>query len=247
MNSIVYDGKFFLASPLGGPEFASPIEGDANYYIIRQRFTQFADDWEPLPVNSEHPDYPGFYIVEESERINAGGGVVIWQRTWAKPPPTHDEWETFAYNFIGYYGAFGVNTATVTGRDRRVVTVMSRLRHEYFLVDELIANPGDDVIYPLAGNIPVIPETKYLYWDLDPNETAYWTDYLGDDDVLQQPTVPSRTEYEGWITNAVDLRWESTVVSDTGGLPGQLVADESRVTRWLGNIYLRQTRYVLAQ
>jgi len=79
------------------------------------------------------------------------------------------------------------------------------------------------------------------------------TDYLRDVNVsfpaLLPATLPSRTQYVTWMATALADGFDSAPASineSDVAIGGQLVAEESRLSRWLGNIWLRQVRFVLA-
>lgn len=188
-------------------------------YVLRQTFKQFLANYAPLDLNTAHATYTDYKLVEESALNNLGGGVVEWTRTYAKLPDAFDQFETTNYNFIGFYGTvIAINVTAVSGRLRFVKSVTSRIHNEFFLV-------GTGGSYTDAAEIPSVEAQKYYIGD----ETQL-TDFLGDDTVLDTASTPTRTDYETMI-----------------GAGDEIVAEDSRLTHWLGNYWLRQTRYVKAQ
>jgi len=145
---------------------------------------------------------------------------------------------------------FGINVTNITGRDRRSITAPSRLAHDFFLV-------GSGGSFSSAGKIPFIKAQQY-YWTavpgttIDPTNPFFWTDYLADSPPFSLPTIPSRTTYVGWMNNALSMGWDGdpadpVAAGHTPVKPSQIAAEDSRFTRWMGNIWLRQTRFVLAR
>jgi len=171
-------------------------------------------------LNTPHPTFTDAYLVEETPLQDLGGGVARWTRRYAQIPATRIEYESFAYQFIGYMGTWGINVPPdqiVTHRDRFTKTVVSRLKHEYFLC-------ATGQTYETPDLIPIIPAQAYKFLGIV-------VDYLWDVvSLFTVATEPSRTEYEAWVAAGAEI-----------------VAEDSRVSRWLGNIYERVTRYVVAQ
>lgn len=219
MSAFKIDGDFTVASATAKPAFSNPF-GEVNIgYVLRQPFMQLLADFEELDLNEPHPDYPTFFLCEESERTPIGAGLVTWERTYAQVPAAFDQFETTNYNFIGYYGnVLAINVTAATGRLRFVKSVTSRIHNEFFMV-------GTGLTYETPDEIPTVEAQKYYY-----DQPTILTDYLGDDDILDVATTPSRTEYEAMISAG-----------------DEIVSEDSRLTHWLGNIWLRQTRYVKAQ
>jgi len=155
--------------------------------------------------------------------------------------------------------------------------VPSRVHHEFFLTTSAIfGGTKTGPIYLSAGYIPVTQKTAWYFniWKglLVPADTI-----CDGPDALPKPgpyltsSTPNRTVYNGWCTNAANLLWDATPVPDVttwqiwgtskplpgqpGNPPpqpdiadhGQLVAEDSRIQRWNGPIWERQTRYVLAK
>jgi hypothetical protein len=233
-------GNYALANPVGLPAFSAPIPATTTQCVLRQKFQQFKNQFSALALNTAHPDYATFYLVAEGELFDLGGGVVEWERTYAAVPASYDEFESFAYSFIGFmgtvmnYSGFGggvFNAMVVTGRVPQAFVLNSRVHHDYFMV-------GAGLTYTTAGAIPSVLATRYyapVLYGGTPEICLYLWDTFG----AIAATNPSRTTYNGWVTDATSNQWAATT--------GQLVAEDSRLTRWWGNIWLRETRYVLAR
>jgi hypothetical protein len=267
------DGDLTVAMPCSLPVFSSPIRATTTGYVLTQQFMQFLKYFTPTPLSTPHPsagmlpDYAlqGFLLVAEGQRQDMGGGLVKWERTYAKVPSPHDEYESYAYPFIGYAGEASVGTLNtdveVLGRAREAAIVNSRVRHEYFLT-------GPRSAYKTPGNIPQLRALKY-YAGLPTNAVVVsgqpTTDFLNDaypdeETTLLEASSPSRSTYIQWMANAESLSWNSGCISqdeatwtsatnpfNEAALSGQLIVEDSRLTRWQGNIYERAVRYVLAQ
>ncbi len=323
-----------VAQPCGLPEFISPIPGFTTGFIFTQKFMQLLENWTPGVLNSAHPsagltpDYSAWYLVSEGKRRDLEHGVVEWERVYSMTPVTHDEYETFAYNFIGYVGLqfstlggtpvvnggilqgpyladgttpnpdAGVITAVsspiaggaswTAGRARFTRAVTSRVSHDYFKIagadawdgslSYLVGNivryaattstyvciaavaptattPNSDPThwtlistydYATPGDIPSLTEQLYVNTNYVAAYTGLYTDFLMDNIGGLTATVPSTTTYSAWVTNAGSYGF-SGGVAPGGTNPSQIIAEDSRLSRWQGNIWLRQTRTVLAQ
>ena len=68
-----------------------PFASDPTPYVWRQTFTQALDEWEPMERGERHAN--GAYLVGESNPSHFGGGMVEWERVWAKVPKRRVEAE----------------------------------------------------------------------------------------------------------------------------------------------------------
>jgi hypothetical protein len=159
-------------------------------------------------------------------------------------------------------------TLVTSGRSRFNRAVNSRVQHDYFIVGGTAAwssgttyAVGDGVVSSgiyyvctaAVGPTATAPAADPGHWakaatpdyasaSLIPSITAqvytagvggtYYTDYIND--ALSGPftivaSVPSLTTYLGWVAGKTEI-----------------VAEDSQLHRWQGNIFLRQTRYVIA-
>lgn len=217
MSAFLTDGTFTVAAATAKPTFSNPFPEVNTQYVLRQPFMQLLSSFAELALNTAHPDYASFKLVEETERTPIGAGLVTWERIYAALPAAFDQFETTNYNFIGFHGTFGIVTSA-SGRERFTKAVTSRVYNEFFLV-------GTGGSYSTAAEIPTISAQIYYI-----STETQRVDYLGDDDLLLVPTTPDRTTYQAMV--------------DAGD---EIVAEDSRLAHWLGNYYVRQTRYVKAQ
>ena len=268
LPSSYIDGDYTVATPIDLPSFSSPIPATSKQYVLKQEFVQFKNNFQPLAFNTPHIDYPTFVLVAESDLQDQTGGVVKWTRTYALTPDSYDDWETTSYNYIGYVGVIAAAGDTivtnVSGRLRFPLRVESRIHHDFFLV-------GTGQTYTAAGQIPVIQAQAYRYWTAG----HFWvdTDYVAGGPGFIGSTVPTRAPsattalandpgYDSYVANAAKYGFNSGVVNyvwtvNANGTasvvlqndpnPGQIVAEDSTLVRWMGNIYQRSTRYVLAK
>ena len=221
------EGGFAIAKPVGLPRFSAPIPSTTTQYLMRQTFQQFKNQFAALALNTAHPDYATFYLVGEGELQDIGGGAVQWERTYAAVPASHDEYESFSYQFVGFMGIvwqgnwFGT---AVTGRAPFARIVSSRYHHDYFLV-------GAGLTYATAGDIPnVLGQRYYSTSLLDPGtQVTYLADAYTIGSITFLATSPTATAYKALIAAGTEI-----------------VAEDSRLTRWQGNVWLRQTRYIIA-
>lgn len=193
--------------------------------IGQQDFVQLTEDYVAQDLNTPHPDeidptHPVWVLVSETNKRDLGEGVQQWTRNYARKPDSYSEMGgTIAYNFIGYFGTFGVNIVAVTGRPRFVQVVPVRVQRDFFL-----CGPETYCDYDTPQEIPVTQEQVYYIGDV-----SQLTDYLADITVLSTPSTPDRTTYEDWISTGTEI-----------------VPQASRIERWQGNIYMRETFYIKA-
>jgi hypothetical protein len=252
------DGDFTAPVAVSLPVFSSPIRSTTAEYVFSQEWMVFRRNFKPTPLNTKHPsagddpDYSAYVLVSEGPRQDIGGGIVKWQRIYAIKPASHDEYESYAYPFIGFIGSLINNnlasgpSVTATGRGRITHLVTSRVQHDYFLV-----GVG---AYVTPGDIPALKALRYFAGDTPTAQEANETEFIMDETGPIAGTSPDRTTYTTWISNAISSGWRSGAITtntaaDWAGVtsPGQFIAEDSRISRWNGNLWLRQTRFVLAQ
>lgn len=216
------DGDWTTAQAVSGCNFECPIPGVNVAYVLKQDFVIAEASWSPLALGTAHGTYATFKLASEGPIQDIGGGKVKWTRTYAKKPSDHTDYESYNYNFIGFAGSEGINVETQTGRARFTQTVTSKIVSAYYEVGTSPATPAD---------IAIIAATKYI----EAGTTDQMTDYLKDSPPYATATSPSRSTYEGYIS------------TDAGtGSSFSLVAEPSSVSLWMGNIYVRRTRYIKA-
>ncbi|MCX7915046.1 MAG: hypothetical protein N3A53_01915 [Verrucomicrobiae bacterium] len=189
MSAFFVDGDFSVAAPNGGPVFSNPFPEITGVYVLRQQYIQKLSDFSPLPLSTPHPDYPDFVLTGEDGFQNVGAGIITWTRTYAKLPPPFNQYTTMNYNFIGFFGTFGINNTAVSGRERFTATVPVRIQNDFYLISE---NPEEEIPF----------ERRQIYCIGDITQA---TDYLGDDDILDIPSTPLRSTYETWVNDGVEI------------------------------------------
>ena len=195
-------------------------------------------------------DLGQFFLVEEGELKDIGGGICKLHRKFATLPYTRCEIEQFAYTFIG------IDQGQIQ-RPQYTQNVQSRIQYDYFIFDDygvLAANGIDfdnfnnggpllDASTGLYPNGLILPVMQYF---ANSNISTSYGIYVGTPiDILTDgdptdpttATLPSATDYLGYCTG----------LNTSNGQAAELVAESSTMTRWMGNIFERRTRFVLAQ
>lgn len=225
MSAFYTDGDFTVASATGVSRISFPIDGDITAQIIEQDYIQLAANFAPLALSTPHPDIATAYLVGESPLEDLGGGVVRWTRTFATIPANRSDYESFTYRFPGILGDYNppYNQYWVTdpgdGRDPRTDTVTSRMAYEYFLCEV-------GQTYETADDIPIIEAQEYT---LVGNNNAV-INYLLAEGVYPDDSTPTKEDYL------------AAIAAET-----EIVAEDSAVSRYRGNIFQRVTRYVKAK
>ena len=229
MSAFKTDGTFTSAALHGPARISFPFPGDSATKIIEQDFVVFFANFSALALNTAHATFTDAYLVGESPLQDIGGGVAMFTRTYAQKPATRSEYESFAYNFIGYLGDqlppydTWPGTGEQRGRDPFTKKVLSRLEYDYFRV---WATTGD---YSSVASIPFIEAQTYI---TDDTASERPVKYLTDTSIntAAGETIPTQQDYK------------ALVIAGT-----EIVAEDCDIRRWMGNIYERVTRYVVAQ
>jgi hypothetical protein len=207
--------------------FSQPFNDTTAQYVFVQPWMVLAANFPSTAIGTAHPVLSTYYLAEEGERQQTGP-VVRWNRTYVAKPATRYVPQMFSYPFIGYWGLTGINVENVTGRERQNRPCLSRVKYEYF---RIAASGGD---YTSDTQIPILYAQKYYFGT--PNVLV---DYIADAPPFVAATTPSRTTYESWIADAQANVWNATI--------GQIVGEDCTIDRWMGPIWFRATRYILAQ
>lgn len=223
MSLLKTDGTFTTASAVGKPRISFPIPGDITAYTVDQDFMIFADNFAASALDAAHSTFTTAYLVGESPTQDLGGGVVRWTKTWATKPATRSEYESFAYNFIGFW--YWTGGSASIGRPRRTATVLSRTEYKYFRV---FSSGGDYTTVAAMHAANAVDAYRYTF----ATDTDADIDYLVDSTAYpaQRATTPSQSAYETLISGGTEI-----------------AAEDSTVRRYMGNIYEIATRYVVAQ
>lgn len=224
MAAFFTDGTWTTKEPTGKARISYPFAGDFATYIIEQDFIQLRANYSAAALNTLHSTVvtggnSSAYLIEIGPHEDLGQGVISWTEVYSTKPADRNEYESYAYNFIGYYGVWGTNITAVTGRPRFTQSVTSRLAHKYY-----IPGVGADAGIATAADIPILAAQTYIY-----GATTNNVDYLADSPPFTAATNPTRTAYEALVSGGTEI-----------------VAEQSIVRRWRGAIYERVTRYVKA-
>lgn len=256
------EGKFFLEQ-LGHYPNIQPWSANQLAVVLEQEFMVAQSAYFPMRLNTRY--YPGWaigwegqfsdgsntvnlnelFLVTEGELIDMGGGISKLKRTWASLPPTRNEVEQFTYTFTGYS-----DEQTNTNRDPISLVVQSRVQYDYFIFDDfgitgLDTFPNGPVLNADTGISPaslILPE-QYYFNSSDSDDVS--NNYLisppsVDDGPIDDPslaTYPDFTDYTGLVSG----------IDTSNGLAAEIIAEGSTMTRFMGNIWERRTRFVIAQ
>ena len=212
------DGNFTVAVVSGPPRWRAPFKSN-EFCLFEQDYMRLQANWAAGTIGSTQTvGGATFYLVGESDR-RPEGPVDRWTQSWAKVPTAWDDYESYAYSFIGFSGVFGPATTLPTGRDRYTRTVKSRVAHAYFLVK---AGTTYATVAALWAAEAIEPQ-KYVL-----DGSTMEVDWLADNPPYTFATDPTRTYYEENII-------------------GTEIVVECTLKQWMGCIYERITRYVVAE
>lgn len=219
MPDILEDNGWTLPAVIGPARKLKPFQHTTDHHIIEQDYVQNFDNWTPLALNTPYPTDPNFVLVQEKDPEDHGGGVVKWTRVYAKVPTTWSEaGGTYSYSFIGFLGVWGLNVTNITGRNRFVETVPVKITRDYYLT-------GVGGTFATSLDITPINEQKYYLGDV-----KIVVDFLWDNPPFTNSPTPTRAAYEALVLAGSYIAVESSVVS-----------------RWMGNIFVRETKYIKAK
>ena len=258
---IYVSNDFTVAAAVNKPEFSMPFEGVNTNYLMTQDFMMFLANFSALPLNTAHPEYPAFLLVNEGPQKDMGGGVIKWTRTYALLPAPRNDFTSLAYSFIGFYGATASLAAAATfpviGRARPTLTVACRVQYDYFLwVDSntIKDSTGANVFTGTPGtatpdNIPVIfGQRYYTPKGTVPVPGSFIPTYPAGslNDILFGTPVDfiyDPSDFGGFIPTIPSRTQYNTLVANQT----EIVAEDSTTSRWHGNMYQRVSKYIVAR
>lgn len=234
------DGSVFEASAVSIRRFSTPFR-DNVLVMFDQDFMQLASRWKPLPLDTKDKDLQQFVLVDESALSPIGNGMARWTRTYARLPAERDEFESYVFTYPGMIGSTltfsGGPAITIdAGRESFSTRVTARLHMDFWHVgfSPGIKTPQD---IPIIEAFEPVINTGVAGVGLRGFKAA----------LLGSNTVPTAQEY------ATRMR-TSTVAAPVSpfGFPSfpivtgafEIVAEDSVVSVWMGNIWQRVTRYV---
>lgn len=244
----ITDGDFTVASAVTDPHIAAAFEGDPGRYVLEQEFVINNDYFAALPLSTPHPTFTNYFLVDESVPVpQSVPGIVHWKRTYAQVPAPRNDYGSIAYSFIGYYGKIAnlaiASTFPIRGRNRFTETVTCRVQNDYFLVG---TSPAAS--YATAALIPSIREQKYYIPLGTISGSTFTRTYTAgsDNDINYGTATDSIWNAADWAslipTTPTLSDYQAAIVASS-----EIVAEPSQLTRWKGNIYVRVTKYIVAQ
>lgn len=236
--------------PLGSGYNIQPFSANQTAIILEQEFMVAEAYHVPLPLNTPYDpafaigwqntyvDLASCFLVEEGPLHDMGGGLVKFRRRYANLPPTRNVMESYVFTFPSLQNVTNTRVAYQA-------IVPSRVQYDFYVYDylDLLSLPlftaGGHRLNAATGLQPpglLLDQIKY-YQDADalanhspqPEISALTTDTIP---VYDPIPTGADSDYNTWITN----KWEMVAEASSFG-PGP----------WLGNIYCRKTRFVVAQ
>ena len=262
--------------PQGQPRLKFPLPPRNPYqlasYALDQDYAQRIDQFPPCPKNTPASSLglsdANAILTAFSQPQDAGAALGRFVGTFSRVPQSWSDIRMIPFTFPGFPGIAGGG-----GRNIFTDTVPARIQNDYFVLDPAniissctaghpatatIVDSGNGsvtCVYQL-GDIPVNRRTFFVVANGGTpdftNRTQSITPVGGITvgSTVWFQSLPSLANYKTWIANAVANTWSSTVwngTTDAGSTIGQIIAEDSQITEYAGNIVCRSTIYVLAK
>lgn len=227
-------------------------------FVIEQDFVVAQAAFIPLPMNYGYnqawalgwvgetftglqlPALGNAILVEQGPFEDIGAGLVRYTLKFATIPPTRNTIEQFIYTYPAY-----ADQATSIERSQISIPTFSRLQFDYYVFDDL--NILSTPLFPVGNrlnaatginpNYFLLQQQYYFQSAADVGINAFQTaGDLNDGGSGTPATVPGFTQYT-WLV-------DGTLTSNN--LPGEIIAEGSTISPWMGNIWERRTRFVVA-
>jgi len=224
MSAFKTDGTYSTAVAVGAARKSFPIDGDNTSFMVEQDFMVAIGSFTPLALNDPHGTFTTAYLVKETPLEDLGGGIARFSRIYSTVPATRSDYESFGYRFPGYLGTLNPPYSQYygddpEGRDPTVLPVLSRILHTYAL-----CATGQTYTTPALffAGVAVAAQVYTINTNADAR-----VDYLFDGSPAA--SSPTLTAYKALVTAGTEI-----------------VAEDSVMRRYAGNIYEIATRYVVA-
>lgn len=84
------------------PRVILPINNDPTAILYVDEFVQRPQFFEPMALDTQHPEKADAYLVEESNPKLEDSGLFRWLRTYATIPADRDEFEQVSFSFPAF-------------------------------------------------------------------------------------------------------------------------------------------------
>jgi hypothetical protein len=242
--------SLYVRVPLGTYPNLQPWSSQQSTIMIEQDFMVRQENYKPIRLNTYYdeaawslgwtgtfpdgvpiPSLSDCLLVDSSPLEDMGDGICRLTMRFVSLPFTRNEMEQFCYTYPG----LSPSRLSFT----RVVP--SRIQYDYFLFDDwgvtaLPVFPAGPKLNAATGIYPVgliLDPQLYYAPDADALANNYFIPRDGsliDATLPALSTIPSKTDYISFFTAGAEL-----------------VAEASTFDRWMGNIFVRRTRFVPAQ
>jgi hypothetical protein len=142
---------FNVAVTVGLPVWDVVIPAQNDKVLFRQPFMQLAASYSPLPLNTAYtaagsygvPTGATYYLVGEEIFADQSGGMLQWERVYAKVPNSWSDGEEFAYTFPAYLN-------TVSPGSDFAITSISESGTYYTISSGMSFSAGDSVFVSVS-------------------------------------------------------------------------------------------------
>jgi hypothetical protein len=142
---------FTSAVTVGLPVWDVVIPAQNDKVLFRQPFMQLAASYSPLPLDTPYPAAGAYgvptgatyYLVGEENFADQSGGMLQWERVYAKVPSSWADGEEFTYTFPAYI-------ATVSAATDSTITSISDSGTYYTISSGMSFSAGDSVFVSVS-------------------------------------------------------------------------------------------------
>ena len=175
------------------PRKRFPFRQDLTAILYDEDYVQRAEFFEPLPLDTPHPELEGVFLVNESNPTTRSDGLFRWVRTYASVPGSRTEFEMTGFTFPSYKTTSG---STENLRENFTRSVVAKVVYSYVHTTD----PANDLTLSRMFS-PVDSssnEVDFVADDTTPTKESYSADVAAGTYIQSNETEVSRWQGNIW-------------------------------------------------
>ena len=183
------------------PQKKFPFRETLTAVIYEEQYCQRQEFFEPLALDTLHPEISGAYLVGETNPKADKGGLVKWTRVFATVPGNRTEFQTSNFTFPAYRTD---SDSTEQLRSAFSQTCVAKSIYSYLLTTD----PGSDLtITPIFQPTDASSnKVNFVASDTTPNKSAYEAFVVAGTYIQAAETKVKRWKGNIWVMQNLQVK-----------------------------------------